>query len=319
MFSTLSFRSFSKLFAILMAFTLVLQAPYADARKFGGGKSFGKTYQTAPAHKRTAAPTNNNTANKQQSSSISPSTKGMFGGLLGGLLAGGLFASLFSGGGFSGFQLMDFIILAGLAFILFKVFKAMNRSKAMAANHRQANLSNPFQHDSPANNSPFSAFQSQQDSDGHHGSFSEQPYQNAQSSYSQHNDFNPDNVPMNLPSGFNLNAFLNGARDHYRQLQQAWNMNDLAGMQSYLAPELFQQLKAERATLHGDQHTEVMFVDAELARADYSSRVAELSIRFSGKYRDTAEGIEEPITDIWHLQRDLTQPNAPWLIVGIEV
>ena len=107
------------------------------------------------------------------------------------------------------------------------------------------------------------------------------------------------------------------AQNHYRQLQQAWNVNDLAEMQGYLAL-IFQQLKTERASLHGDQHTEVMFVDAELARADYSSRVAELSIRFSGKYRDTVEGIEEPITDIWHLQRDLTQPNAPWLIVGIE-
>jgi predicted lipid-binding transport protein (Tim44 family) len=30
------------------------------------------------------------------------------------------------------------------------------------------------------------------------------------------------------------------------------------------------------------------------------------------------EGLEEDITDVWHLERDLTQPNAPWLIIGIQ-
>ena len=30
------------------------------------------------------------------------------------------------------------------------------------------------------------------------------------------------------------------------------------------------------------------------------------------------DGVEEDITDIWHLERDLTTDNAPWLIVGIQ-
>jgi predicted lipid-binding transport protein (Tim44 family) len=130
--------------------------------------------------------------------------------------------------------------------------------------------------------------------------------------------FSASDVPMNLPDGFNLNAFMNGARDHYRTLQEAWNKNDLDTMSEYLEPELFLQLKAERDSLGGDQHTEVMFVDAELARADNNEQVTEISVRFSGKYRDTVEGVEREITDIWHLQRKLDQPDASWLIVGIE-
>ncbi len=55
-----------------------------------------------------------------------------------------------------------------------------------------------------------------------------------------------------------------------------------------------------------------------LFRAEYDATKAQLSLQFSGRYRDAVEGIEEDIEDIWHLERDLTQDNAPWLIVGIQ-
>ncbi|CSB55456.1 Tim44-like domain-contain protein [Vibrio cholerae] len=61
-----------------------------------------------------------------------------------------------------------------------------------------------------------------------------------------------------------------------------------------------------------------MYVDAEIVRADYDANRAQLSLQFSGRYRDAVEGIEENIEDVWHLERDLTVPNAPWLIVGIQ-
>ena len=85
-----------------------------------------------------------------------------------------------------------------------------------------------------------------------------------------------------------------------------------------MSPSLFEDLKAERSKLDGDQHTDVMYVDAEIVRADHDGSKAQLSLQFSGRYRDSAEGIEEDITDIWHLVRDLTSDIAPWLIVGIQ-
>ncbi|MCV5871022.1 hypothetical protein OFN61_37820, partial [Escherichia coli] len=72
---------------------------------------------------------------------------------------------------------------------------------------------------------------------------------------------------------------------------------------------MFEDLKAERAKLDGEQHTDVMYVDAEIVRADYDANKAQLSLQFSGRYRDTVEGVEEEIEDIWHLERDLTAPN----------
>ena len=47
------------LFAVILA--IGLGAPHAEAKKFGGGKSFGKSYKTAPAQP-AAKPVDNNAA-----------------------------------------------------------------------------------------------------------------------------------------------------------------------------------------------------------------------------------------------------------------
>jgi len=40
-------------------------------------------------------------------------------------------------------------------------------------------------------------------------------------------------------------------------------------------------------------------------------------VQFKGKYRDLDDKKEEPILEIWHLERATTS-DAPWLIVGVE-
>ncbi len=300
-------KRFASLLAIFMAFSFAFNPSMAEAKKFGGGKSFGKSFKTAPKQP-AAAPLSGQQAGKQQAANPGSSKKGLLGGLLGGLLVGGLLASLLGGGAFEGLQIMDILLMAGLAFILFKVFKSMAQKKAMAAAHGpvagHGHQKNPMQQ----------VFGQQNDSIQQRQDIG---FDAVQSS-AQPAGFGASDVPMNLPVGFDMNGFMNGARDHYRTLQEAWNSGDLETIREYVTPELFSELETERATLSGKQHTEVMFVDAELGRADHNGQVAEISIRFTGKYRDTEEGVEEDITDIWHLQRDLSQGDAPWLITGIE-
>lgn len=278
------------LFAVLML--AIFSISDAEAKKFGGGKSFGKSYQTAPSQPAANAASNAaNPAAAATGAAAAGAKKGMLGGILGGLLMGGLIASLF-GGAFEGLQLMDILIMAGLGFVLFKLFKR----KTAQAQPRMAyaGAAGPVTPESQPD------------------------FQTRQSAQPQGGGFGASQVPFNLPAGFDANRFLQGAREHYRALQDAWNKNDLSKIQEYVSPELYDALSAERAGLSTEQHTEVLFVDAELVRAEQLSGRAELSVKFSGQFRDTVEGVEEAITDIWHLERDLTTPNAPWLIVGIE-
>ncbi|MGY5740245.1 Tim44 domain-containing protein [Vibrio antiquarius] len=287
-----------RLFSIvaLLMFTVAV-TPIAEAKKFGGSKSFGKSYKTAPAPKQQQQ--NTNTVGKDQTAKSS-SKKGLMGGLLGGLLAGGLLAAFF-GGAFEGIQFMDILIIGLIAFVIFKLMRGMLGAKQGSMNqHRQQpafggnaskfeqpNMQN-FEQQPNTNNGGFGGFGAQTD------------------------------VPHNYPPGFDQAAFINGSREHYRILQGAWNHNQLETIEEYVSPSLFEDLKAERAKLDGEQHTDVMYVDAEIVRADYGANKAQLSLQFSGRYRDTVEGVEEEIEDIWHLERDLTVPNAPWLIVGIQ-
>ncbi|HDU8578565.1 MULTISPECIES: Tim44 domain-containing protein [unclassified Vibrio] len=287
-----------RLFSIvaLLMFTVAV-TPIAEAKKFGGSKSFGKSYKTAPAPKQQQQ--NTNTVGKDQTAKSS-SKKGLMGGLLGGLLAGGLLAAFF-GGAFEGIQFMDILIIGLIAFVIYKLMRGMLGAKQGSMNqHRQQpafggnaskfeqpNMQN-FEQQPNTNNGGFGGFGAQTD------------------------------VPHNYPPGFDQAAFINGSREHYRILQGAWNHNQLETIEEYVSPSLFEDLKAERAKLDGEQHTDVMYVDAEIVRADYDANKAQLSLQFSGRYRDTVEGVEEEIEDIWHLERDLTVPNAPWLIVGIQ-
>ncbi|HHF2905717.1 TPA: Tim44 domain-containing protein [Vibrio diabolicus] len=287
-----------RLFSIvaLLMFTVAV-TPIAEAKKFGGSKSFGKSYKTAPAPKQQQQ--NTNTVGKDQTAKSS-SKKGLMGGLLGGLLAGGLLAAFF-GGAFEGIQFMDILIIGLIAFVIFKLMRGMLGAKQGSMNqHRQQpafggnaskfeqpNMQN-FEQQPNTNNGGFGGFGAQTD------------------------------VPHNYPPGFDQAAFINGSREHYRILQGAWNHNQLETIEEYVSPSLFEDLKAERAKLDGEQHTDVMYVDAEIVRADYDANKAQLSLQFGGRYRDTVEGVEEEIEDIWHLERDLTVPNAPWLIVGIQ-
>ena len=303
-------KSFAKLFAAVLAVALVVAAPDASARRFASSKSYGQSYQTSPysANKATPAPA---TSQALGASGMSPGTKGMLGGLAGGLLAGSLLGGLMGGGGMGGMgggglHLMDILLFGCLAFLLYKFLRA----RAPATNPGSATYGGAGP-GAPAARQVFD-FE-------HIGNPNARPaLVGSSSSKPDSVGFSATTVPFNFPPDFQMNSFLSGARDHYRELQEAWNSNDLDKIREYVAPEIYAELAAERATLETVQHTEVMFVDAEIVRAELQAGTAELSVQFTGVYRDKHENVEEKFTDVWHLARATTNPAAPWYIVGIQ-
>ncbi|GAL11689.1 hypothetical protein JCM19233_2679 [Vibrio astriarenae] len=292
---------------IALIIVSVSVAPYAEAKRFGGGKSFGKSFKTAPAPKQQQQNTNTlrRDQNQTQNAAANSGRKGLMGGLMGGLLAGGLLAAFF-GGAFEGIQFMDILILGLIAFFVFKLMRGLlgNRQGSMNQHRSQPAFGGHTPNDHQSNRQSFEqqpAFDTQQPQGAQGFGFGAQT-----------------DVPHNYPPGFDQAAFLNGSREHYRILQGAWNHNELETIREYVSPSLFDDLMSERAKLEGEQHTDVMYIDAEIVRADYDASTAQLSLQFTGRYRDAVEGVEEDISGVWHLERNLTVPNAPWLIVGIQ-
>lgn len=107
--------------ALLTAFGFSTLTTDADAKRFGGGKSFGKQREqvTQPASPR---PTGSPTA---------PAAGGRsWLGPLAGLAAGGLLASMFMGHGFDGLKMFDILLMVGLAAGAYFLFRRMRQAQA---------------------------------------------------------------------------------------------------------------------------------------------------------------------------------------------
>lgn len=274
----------------------------ADAKRFGKG-GFGKSFKTSPFKKQSspfqqkkADKTDNGSASGNQNNAVpskaAPANgaakgKGMMGGLMGGLLAGGIFAYLLGSGAFEGIQFMDIILMLLVAFIAFKLIRGFARpAPAAAAGYGQSPQREPVQ-------TQFRQAQTEQST-------------------------SDSQVPMNVPPGFNQNAFLDGSLSHYRTLQEAWNKGDLNLVSEYVAPDLYAELHNQRKSMDVAPQTEILDLEAELIRADRTESAYELSILFRGRCKDEVEGSEDGIFDVWHLQKDANKEDAPWMIIGIE-
>jgi len=283
--------------AFFLMFAMVSEA---DAKRFGGG-GFGKTFKTSPFASKKATPAKNS-----QQKQAGQKKGGMMGGLMGGLLAGGLFAALLGSGAFEDLQVMDMIIMAALAFFAFKLFKGF-----MGARPRQQASMAGFSGNQGSNQQQRQSFEMPRDA-GTNASSSQE------ASSAQTTAFNQDEIPFNLPEGFDQQGFIEGSLSHYRTVQESWNKGELETIEEYVSPELFAALSQQRSKLMVPPQTEVTDLSAEIVRADQAGDSAEISILFRGICKDELEKSQDGIFDIWHLQRDLSTENADWVIVGIE-
>ncbi|MBA34537.1 MAG: preprotein translocase subunit Tim44 [Oleispira sp.] len=283
--------------AFFLMFAMVSEA---DAKRFGGG-GFGKTFKTSPFASKKATPAKKD----QQQAQPGQKKGGMMGGLMGGLLAGGLFAALLGSGAFEDLQIMDMVIMAALAFLAFKLFKGFMSGGARSRQQPSAAGFGGNQ------NQPRHNFEMPRDA----GS---QAAHNQEAPATQATGFNQNEVPFNLPEGFDQQSFIEGSLSHYRTVQESWNNGELETIEEYVSPELFAALSQQRNKLMIPPQTEILDLSAEIVRADQAGDSAEISILFRGVCKDDLEKSQDGIFDIWHLQRDLSTENADWVIVGIE-
>src|SRR5690606_4875921 len=171
---------------------------------FGGG-GFGKS-KAVPTQQR-QAPQKQEQAQQQNPAAPAAGAagKGMMGGLLGGLLAGGIFAYLLGIGAFEGIQFMDILLIALVGFVLFKLLR--RRAPQPAAAY------------APGAQSPA---QPQQRQAFDMGSIGDSAVAAPAST-----------AVIDLPAGFDQQAFIEGALEHYRAVQSAWNSGNLDVIAEY--------------------------------------------------------------------------------------
>lgn len=278
------------LMVTLLSFGLSVQ--YADAARFGGGKTSGSM-------SRSYTPSKSPSSSPQQAPNRGTSTANQGGGMsrflgpLAGLAAGSLLGAMLFGGGFHGFGGMDMILLAVVAFIAYRFLMRRRTANAHAG-------ASPYQdtHDAPRD--------------------AQQPMARTEHTA----DAAPASTgtgtaggQFGTPEWFNRERFLSHARGHFEALQNAWDANDLAQIQDYVTPQFYNELKEERRRQPNDNKTEVVRLLVELGGVQEFEREAEATVLFHGVLREQGQEVE--FNETWHLIRDL-RDGAPWYLQGIE-
>src|SRR5471032_2454251 len=250
-------RFLSIAMALCIGLTMSLNA---NAKRFGGGKSMG----SEPSH---------------QTSQMAPSGGGMGGaaatagdagaagaaakaggasrwlGPLAGIAAGGLLASMFMGGGFQGMQFFDILIMAVIAFMIFRFIAARRRKQQ----EHMAPAGAPFQRE-----------------------VFEQPAQPQNAIFGGSAPVAPRRE-IHAPAWFNEERFLEAARSHFQSLQQHWDANEMDKIAEFVTPQMLQFLKKERADLgEGFQSTYIDNLNVQLDGLDDRADKTIATLTFSG-------------------------------------
>ena len=301
-------KSVFSFFAVLLVSVGVTVAgmDVAEAKRLGGGKSFGGKFsqsqnvkRTDMQRKQTAAPQTaaqtQNAARKQQMAS-----KGGMMGMLGALAIGGLLGALFFGGAFEGFNFFDFAMIALMVFAAFMIFKAlMGRNRPQPAAAGGPDLGDDAQYRDNAN----------ADIGGGSGG-------NSGSGLDSDDSAGLDSLRGSLPKGFDGEAFIDGAKNCYARLQRAWDDGDLADIRQFTTDHAFAEIQEQYHNRIGTNQTEIVSLEAELLNVNELGSKSEAAVLFNAELQENGQSVK--VSEVWHFVRPTATTQPTWFLEGIQ-
>ena len=260
-----------------------LFAATAEAKRFGGGSSFGKQRTRAPQQAQkapAAAPAPTAAPAPAGNKWLGPLAGLAIGAGLGAMFAGGL-------GGLGGAMGGILMALAAAALVMFLIAK-FRKPQPMQYAGAGAPYGNPEPVQQPlagGSAAPVAA------SAAHAG---------------------------NIPADFPVESFLRSAKTSFIRLQAANDRKDLNDIREYTTPEMFAEISMQMQE-RGDapQKTDVVAVSGELLEVANEGDLAIASVRFTGQLREN-NGAPEDVNEIWHVQKNLRDDKSVWLLAGIQ-
>ncbi len=299
-------KSLFNFFTILLASTTLLISgmDVAEAKRLGGGKSFGSKFSfSQPLKKNSMAKTSaqqkpsspamqQNTARKQQLAQ-----RGGVMGMLGALALGGLLGVLFMGGAFEGVNFMDILIISLIIFLLFKFLSRRSQQQpAVAGGYGPTDLDDLGDIDNHQQQRSGSNQLGGNDNTGEGSSI--------------------DELRNISPKQFDQAAFIEGAKSCFARLQQAWNEGDLSDIRQFTTDHVFGEIQDQHQAGESHGKTEIVSLDAELLSSNDLSSKQEAIVLFRAELTedDTSHCIEE----VWHFIKPANSQQTTWFLDGIQ-
>ena len=275
---------------LMISFFSLLAFESSEARRMGGGRSFGKM---PPIKRQATTPQKpaESVSPKNAPNTVASKRTGM--GILGGLAAGLGLAALASYLGIGG-ELMGLLVILGICFLCFIAFRAFF-SKGVArmalAGGSQERFSQTRIEESP---------------------------EYTTGGISKGVDYADGNFEWEIPE---KEKFLQIAKSKFVELQKHWSTGELAKLDNFctedLMEHLFKEFKEEDRVY---SNLSVVELNAYLEgsrsiKKQGGTIVSEVYIRFNGLMRDS-ESLPIKFNEVWTLQKT-NNPKQGWLLAGI--
>ncbi len=305
---------------LLMAMALLLASMHeAEAKRMGGGKSFGSKPSYSAPYQRSTTPNSagqpTRSASQQQAATQNQAarqglaSRGGLMGLLGGLALGGLLGSLFFGGAFENINLMDMLLFAGLGFLAYKFLSARARQQTQAAAgtaYGRSSYDNSSQPAEMAGNPKAGPNAAGFNTDLLFGKGSQQTATGPN-----------QQQPANIPAGFDQSAFLAGAESAFRHLQASWDSRDLASIRGLTTDKVFAEIQDQLRASHAPNKTEILKLTPELLEVREVGNELEAVVLFDSIMReDDAE--TNQVREVWTFTKPVNSKQPKWFLDGIQ-
>ncbi|WP_321963052.1 Tim44 domain-containing protein [Paraburkholderia sp. J7] len=298
----------------------------AEARRMGGGRSFGKQSSVAsqrsttppPAQPSPTSPTNSAQQAGAQRAPATPAptpaaapARNRWLGPIAGLAAGLGIAALLShfglGEAFAG-MMANMIVIAIIAFIaVWLIRKFMSRRRAAEPAYQTGGG-----YGSSASLNQSGGYQPQ-----------EPRYSAPPTGQYLASEANPVSTPHvdtapTVPAGFDTEAFVRNAKVYFVRLQAAWDAGNMDDIREFTTPEMFAEIRVDLAGRGAQQNqTDVVQLNADLLGVEERDNEYLASVRFSGLIRETMGAPAEPFAEVWNLSKSRTSGEG-WLLAGIQ-
>lgn len=320
---------------------MFILASSVEAKRFGGGYSFGgkKSYSSPfkqkTAQKKSFSQQKASATNQQRKQQLS--SRGGLMGMLGGLALGGLLGALFFGGAFENINFFDILIIGG---IIWAVVWFMRRKTP--APQRKSATTGVYDFDlgsqtdkTHAENSP-TQNQYKLNSDKTDASFTDSfaagqnKSTNRNASFAESFDTNfgqsENSEQANeviLPEWFNQEEFLDGARSAYTLLQEAWDKGNLEAIKGLSTESVYDEISRQLENEPSQGKTRIMQLNAELIDFKQLDEHSEASVLFdalldeSDSSSDT-QGRTAQVRELWHFVRGNNSTEPTWYLDGLQ-
>lgn len=314
-----------KIWTLVLGMALVFAGGDADARRIGGGFSFGKQSSNVTKRAPPAAPAQSVTAPAKPATGAAAgaAAKRPWGAMLGGLAAGlglaWLASSLGLGEEFG--QILMFALLAMAAMAAFGWYKRSRKPQGAGAG------SAPFAFQGAGGVNvpepkPYSVEKVGNDA-------SARPWERSSAMPLE----SPGGASIigsalmgaqtwAIPAGFDVDGFLTAAKANFVTLQAAWDKSDIGSLRAMMTDEMLGEIKTQLADREAHtggpvNHTEVVMIDAKLLGIEDIGSDYMASVEFSGMIREDPSAGPSPFREVWNMTKPKSGSSG-WLVAGVQ-